>query len=112
MLDGGLAVGAADYDAAVAEAAAARAGLDRFFAGCDAVLAPAAPGEAPAGLGYTGNPVFNRMWTLLGVPCVTLPARWAESGLPTGVQLVGRIRDDARLMAAAAFLERARAEPA
>jgi amidase len=112
MLDAGLSVGAADYDAAVAEATAARAGLDRFFAGCDAALAPAAPGEAPAGLGYTGNPVFNRMWTLLGVPCVTLPARWAESGLPTGVQLVGRIRDDARLMAAAAFLERALAEPA
>jgi Asp-tRNA(Asn)/Glu-tRNA(Gln) amidotransferase A subunit family amidase len=111
MLDAGLAVGSADYDACLAEAAAARAGLDRFFAGVDAVLVPAAPGEAPAGLGYTGDPVFNRMWTLLGVPCVTLPARWAENGLPTGVQLVGRIRDDARLMAAAAFLERALAEP-
>jgi amidase len=112
MLDAGLAVGAADYDAALAEAAAARAGLDRFFAGLDAVLVPAAPGEAPAGLGYTGNPVFNRMWTLLGVPCVTLPARWAASGLPTGVQLVGRVRDDARLMATAAFFERALSAPA
>ncbi len=104
MLDAGLSVGSADYDACLVEAAVARAGLDRFFAGCDAVLAPAAPGEAPAGLGSTGDPVFNRMWTLLGVPCVTVPARWAESGLPTGVQLVGRIRDDARVMAAAAFL--------
>jgi Asp-tRNA(Asn)/Glu-tRNA(Gln) amidotransferase A subunit family amidase len=47
------------------------------------------------------------MWTLLGVPCVTLPARWAANGLPTGVQLIGRIRDDPRLMACAAFLERA-----
>ncbi len=112
MLDAGLSVGSADYDACLVEAAVARAGLDRFFAGCDAVLAPAAPGEAPAGLGSTGDPVFNRMWTLLGVPCVTVPARWAESGLPTGVQLVGRIRDDARVMAAAAFLERALAEPA
>jgi Asp-tRNA(Asn)/Glu-tRNA(Gln) amidotransferase A subunit family amidase len=112
MLDAGLSVGSADYDASVVEAAVARAGLDRFFAGCDAVLAPAAPGEAPAGLGSTGDPVFNRMWTLLGVPCVTLPARWAESGLPTGVQLVGRIGDDARVMAAAAFLERALAESA
>jgi Asp-tRNA(Asn)/Glu-tRNA(Gln) amidotransferase A subunit family amidase len=112
LLDAGLAVGSADYDAALAEAAAARAGLDRFFASFDALLVPAAPGEAPAGLGYTGNPVFNRMWTLLGVPCVTMPARWAESGLPTGVQLVGRIRDDARLMAAAVFLERALVAPA
>jgi amidase len=112
MLDAGLSVGSADYDAALSEAAAARAGLDRFFASCDAVMVPAAPGEAPAGLGSTGNPVFNRMWTLLGVPCVTVPARWAENGLPTGVQLVGRIRDDARLMAAAAFLERVLVEPA
>ena len=56
--------------------------------------------------------MFNRMWTLLGVPCVTLPARWAENGLPTGVQLVGRVSDDARLMACAAFLEQALARPA
>ena len=66
------------------------------------MLVPAAPGEAPQGLGYTGNPVFNRMWTLLGTPCVSLPAIWGDSGLPTGVQLVGRIGDDARLMAAGA----------
>jgi Asp-tRNA(Asn)/Glu-tRNA(Gln) amidotransferase A subunit family amidase len=107
MLDVGLAVGAADYDAALAAAAAARDRLDRFFAGRDAILVPAAPGEAPVGLGHTGDPVFNRMWTLLGVPCLTLPARRGATGLPTGVQLVGRIRDDARLLAAAAFLERA-----
>jgi Asp-tRNA(Asn)/Glu-tRNA(Gln) amidotransferase A subunit family amidase len=111
-LDAGLSVGAEDYDAALAEAAAARAGIDGFFGDCDAVLVPAAPGEAPSGLGHTGDPVFNRMWTLLGVPCLTLPAGRGERGLPTGVQLVGRIRDDTRLMAAAAFLERALAETA
>jgi len=44
---------------------------------------------------------------LLGVPCATLPGRWADNGLPTGVQLVGQVGDDARLMACAAFLERA-----
>ena len=107
LLDAGMAVGAEEYDAARASAAAARAGLGQFFGGCDAVLAPAAPGEAPAGLGYTGNPVFNRMWTLLGTPCASVTARWGESGLPTGVQVVGRIGDDARLMACAAVLERA-----
>jgi Asp-tRNA(Asn)/Glu-tRNA(Gln) amidotransferase A subunit family amidase len=107
MLDAGLAVTAEDYDAALAEAEAARQGLGQFFSAADAVLVPAAPGEAPLGLGHTGDPVFNRMWTLLGVPCVTLPARWSGSGLPTGVQLVGRFRDDVRLMAAAMFLERA-----
>ena len=110
MLDAGLAVGAADYDQALARAAEARGELARFFGTCDAILVPAAAGEAPAGLGYTGDPVFNRMWTLLGVPCVTLPAWWGESGLPTGIQLVGRVRDDARLLACAAFLERALAQ--
>jgi Asp-tRNA(Asn)/Glu-tRNA(Gln) amidotransferase A subunit family amidase len=106
-IDTGMAIGAESYDRARTDAAAARAGLDGFFGVCDAVLVPAAPGEAPAGLGNTGNPVFNRIWTLLGVPCVAVPARWAENGLPTAVQLVGRIGDDARVMTAAAFLERA-----
>jgi Asp-tRNA(Asn)/Glu-tRNA(Gln) amidotransferase A subunit family amidase len=95
------------YDRARTSAAEARAGLDAFFGSCDAVLVPAAPGEAPMGLGSTGDPIFNRMWTLLGGPCVTLPAHWADNGLPTGVQLVGRIGDDARLMVCAAFLEQA-----
>jgi amidase len=112
MLDAGMAVGADEYDAARAAAETARAGLGAFFGGCDAVLTPAAPGEAPAGLGYTGNPVFNRMWTLLGTPCATVPANWGDSGLPTGVQLVGRIGDDVRLMACTLFLERALAEMA
>ena len=107
LLDAGLAVGADEYEAARALAATARAALPQFFAGCDAVLTPAAPGEAPAGLGYTGNPVFNRMWTLLGTPCAAVTARWGANGLPTAVQLVGRIGDDARLMGCAGFLERA-----
>lgn len=112
LIDTGMATGADVYDQALARAAVARAGLDGFFGTCDAILVPAAPGEAPAGLGNTGNPVFNRMWTLLGVPCVAMPARWADNGLPTAVQLVGRPRDDAQLMTCAAFLERALAEAA
>ena len=110
LLDAGMSVGADAYEAACAETAAARAGLDEFFGSCDVILAPAAPGEAPAGLFYTGDPVFNRMWTLLGVPCVTMPAIWGVSGLPTGIQLIGRPGRDAPLMAAALFAERALAE--
>jgi len=110
LIDVGMTIGADEYDAARAETAAARARLDGFFGSCEALLAPAAPGEAPAGLGYTGNPVFSRMWTLLGVPCVTLPAIWGASGLPTGIQLIGRPDRDAPLMAAALFAERALAE--
>jgi amidase len=110
MIDEGLAVGADEYDAAVRTAAEARARLDEFFAGCDAVVVPAAPGLAPRGLSYTGNPVFNRMWTLLGVPCIALPALSGDGGLPHAVQLVGRVGDDARLATAAIFAERALAE--
>ncbi len=112
LLDAGLTVGAPEYDAAIARTAAARARLDGFFGACDALLTPAAPGAAPRGLGYTGNPLFNRMWTLLGAPCVTIPAVWDDSGLPIGIQLVGRIGDDARLIAAALFAERALEEAA
>jgi Asp-tRNA(Asn)/Glu-tRNA(Gln) amidotransferase A subunit family amidase len=112
LIDAGMAIGADVYDRALARTAEARAGLERFFADCDAVLVPAAPGPAPAGLGNTGNPVFNRMWTLLGVPCAAMPARWAENGLPTAVQLVARAREDNRLLGAAAFLERALAAAA
>jgi Asp-tRNA(Asn)/Glu-tRNA(Gln) amidotransferase A subunit family amidase len=112
LMDDGMAIGDDVYVRALASAAAARAALETFFGECDAVLAPAAPGEAPAGLGNTGDPVFNRMWTLLGVPCAALPARWADNGLPTAVQLVGRRHDDARLMACAVFLERALATAA
>jgi Asp-tRNA(Asn)/Glu-tRNA(Gln) amidotransferase A subunit family amidase len=112
LIDAGIAIGADVYDRALAGAATARAGLAAFFGEYDAILVPAAPGEAAAGLGNTGDPIFNRMWTLLGVPCVALPAHWAESGLPTAVQLVGRRRDDARLTACAAFLETALAATA
>jgi Asp-tRNA(Asn)/Glu-tRNA(Gln) amidotransferase A subunit family amidase len=112
LMDDGMAIGADVYDRALERAAAAHAGLAAFFGECDAIVVPAAPGEAPVGLGNTGDPIFNRMWTLLGVPCAALPAEWAANGLPTAVQLVGRRRDDARLMACAAFLETALAAAA
>ena len=55
-------------------------------------------GEAPEGLGSTGDPSFNSIWTLAWTPCVTLPAGTGPKGLPLGVQLVGpRFRDEALL---------------
>ena len=77
------------------------------------MLVPAAPGEAPPGLGYTGNPVFNRMWTLLGVPCVTLPARLGRKRSADRRPAGRPDRRDAELMALRAlFAERALAEAA
>jgi Asp-tRNA(Asn)/Glu-tRNA(Gln) amidotransferase A subunit family amidase len=70
----------------------------------DAILTPAAPGEAPRGLASTGNPVFCTTWTYLGVPAVTLPLLRSEAGLPLGVQLVGRRGNDARLLRTARWL--------
>jgi amidase len=95
------------YDAALALLRAARANLDGAFGGVDAWIAPAAPGRAPAGLGSTGDPIFNRIWTALHVPCLSLPAIVA-GGLPVGVQLIAT--GDASALALAAYLEAAIAE--
>ena len=65
-----------------------------------AIICPAAPGPAPLGLQATGNPIFNAMWTYLGVPAVTLPLLEVD-GMPVGVQLVGPRRGEARLLRAA-----------
>lgn len=95
------------YDAACRRLPELRARLEDLFGGLDAVLTPAAPGEAPAGLKATGDPMFNRPWTMLHVPCITIPAGLGTAGLPVGVQLVSRIGDDAGLLAAAAYTEEA-----
>ena len=71
----------------------------------DILLVPTARGEAPAGLGYTGDPIFNRFWTLLGSPCVALPFGTGPFGLPLSVQLVGPHGDDDRLVASARWVE-------
>ncbi|MGO8921115.1 MAG: amidase [Stellaceae bacterium] len=106
MLADGMAVTAAAYDAARDAATAARAQLGAFFGEFDAMLVPAAPGEAPP-IATTGDPVFNRPWTLLHVPCIALPGHRGPTGLPVGVQLVGRRGEDARLLAIALFAEAA-----
>ena len=85
----------------------ARTRVAELFGDLDALLVPAAPGEAPARLDMTGDPLFNRTWTLLHLPCLTVPAGRGDAGLPIGVQLVGRLGDDARLLAVAQFAERA-----
>ena len=106
LLAQGMDVTPAAYDEARRSAAAARAELGAFFGEFEAMLVPAAPGEAPP-IATTGDPVFNRPWTLLHLPCITLPSHRGPNGLPVGVQLVGRAGDDARLLAVALFAETA-----
>src|SRR5947199_77114 len=70
----------------------------------DANLTPAAPGTAPKGLASTGEPVFSTLWTLCGMPAVSVPLMQGENGLPLGVQLVGPRDGDARLLRTARWL--------
>lgn len=95
-----------DYQAALALAARGRQSIAALMEGADAILAPSAPGEAPAGLAATGDPVFSRVWTLLGWPCVNVPGLLGPQGLPVGLQLIGRIGEERRLLAAAAAVHR------
>jgi Asp-tRNA(Asn)/Glu-tRNA(Gln) amidotransferase A subunit family amidase len=85
-------------------AAECRKRFDTLFPRFDAVLTPAAVGEAPMGRQDTGNPVFNSMWTLLHVPCIGIPCTTGPNGLPVGVQIVGPRFGDAALLEVAALI--------
>jgi Asp-tRNA(Asn)/Glu-tRNA(Gln) amidotransferase A subunit family amidase len=106
-IEEGRRITAVDYLEALDWRAGLNNGLEPLFERYDAIVTPAAPGEAPAGLDSTGNPVFNGLWTLCGVPAVTLPLLTGPNGLPVGVQLVGRRGEDARLMRTARWLVQA-----
>ena len=102
LLTPGRALPLSAYVEAIETAEAFRRNLDDLFGEFDVLLAPSAVGEAPLGLGSTGDARFNAIWTLAWTPCVTLPAGTGRKGLPLGIQLIGpRFRDEALLDAAA-----------
>jgi amidase len=105
LLDDGDRHSPAEYLDALRLARAGRQALAALFERHDLLLTPSAPGPAPPGLAATGDPMFNRAWTLLGTPCLHLPTGTAPGGLPVGVQLVGRPGGDAQLLAMAAWAE-------
>ena len=104
LIERGREYKAIEYTRAIAGIDPLNAALAAVFDEFDAILTPAAPGEAPRGLASTGNPVFCTTWTYLGVPAVTLPLLRSETGLPLGVQLVGQRGNDARLLRTARWL--------
>ncbi|HZN31419.1 MAG TPA: amidase [Xanthobacteraceae bacterium] len=112
QLDTAAAIDADAYDDARRTTRRARQAYADLLADGEVILTPSAPGAAPAGLGSTGQATFNRLWTLLGVPCVNVPGLSDPAGLPLGVQIIARFGRDRFALAAAAFVEQALAPTA
>ncbi len=105
LIERGREVRAVDYQRALRLTPRLVASFDELFMQrYDAILTPAALGTAPKGLGATGDPVFCSLWTLLGMPAISLPLMQGANGMPLGVQLVGRRNFDARLLRTARWL--------
>ncbi len=102
-IEDGLRITAVDHMAALDWQPTLNAGLEQLFGRYDAIVTPAAPGEAPSA-DTTGNPAFNTLWSFCGVPAISLPLLRGPNGLPVGVQLVGRRGEDARLLRTARWL--------
>ena len=101
----GRQIGLTEYEDALAVKASAEKFFADFFLEFDAIIAPAAAGEAPRFGSGTGDPIFCTLWTLAGLPCVTLPLLVGETGLPIGVQLIGAAEKDDRLLRTARWLQ-------
>jgi Asp-tRNA(Asn)/Glu-tRNA(Gln) amidotransferase A subunit family amidase len=95
------------YDDARRTAHRARGALSDVFSECDVLLTFSAPGPAPRGLASTGDSRFNRLWTLMGNPCVNVPGLSDDAGLPIGVQVIAAFGKDDKALAAARFIEEA-----
>lgn len=105
LVETGLATSRRDYLQARQTAALAGRVFDALFSDIDVILAPAAPGEAPHGLGATGDPLYSRAWTLLQVPSLSIPFGKGPNDLPLSFQIIGRFGEDDRLLAAAQWIE-------
>jgi Asp-tRNA(Asn)/Glu-tRNA(Gln) amidotransferase A subunit family amidase len=104
-LDEAREITVADYDHGRRTAHRARGVLGEIFDGIDVLVTFSAPGPAPKGLASTGNARFNRLWTLMGNPCVNIPCRTNDEGLPVGVQVIAAFGKDDRALAASQFIE-------
>ncbi|CAB3837655.1 Putative amidase AmiA2 [Achromobacter aegrifaciens] len=95
----GLAIGAGEYHEMLGIQAALRHGWGALYGGADLVLTPSTPGPAPLGLEHTGDASYNKIWSVLGWPCLHLPTGFSRAGLPMGMQLVGDLGKDLALLA-------------
>ena len=95
-----------EINAALSLVAESRRQAATVFKDVDLILSPPAPGPAPAGLENTGDPMFNKVWTALHWPTITLPVN-KDGRLPVGIQLVAASGEESRLLAGAAWVEAA-----
>lgn len=107
QVEEGASISARDAAVLAQEIADRRGDFARMIGRNEIWLTPAAPDEAPRGIERTGDPLFNRLWTLLGGPLMSIPAGKGAKGLPIGVQLVGAPGTDDDLIDAAAWVEAA-----
>jgi len=101
----GRKISEAEYTDALAVKASAQTFFDELFVEFDAIIAPCATGEAPKFGSGTGDPIFCTLWTLAGLPCVSLPLLVGDNNLPIGIQLIGPIEKDDRLLRTARWLQ-------
>jgi len=106
LIEQGRAAPRASYAAALELADRCLPDLDAALGGFDALLTPGVKGEAPVGLEATGDPLFCRAWSLLGVPAISVPGLTGDSGMPIGVQLIAGHGDDAQLLGIARWAAR------
>ncbi|MEK9671766.1 MAG: amidase [Rhodospirillaceae bacterium] len=97
-IERGLPVTARQYLEALRHAEDMQLALADYFNGFDAIMAPAAPGQAPVGLDGTGDAAFNGYWTMMGVPAASIPLMTGDDGMPIGVQVICPWGEDAKLV--------------
>lgn len=96
-----------DYLTAKHRQTSYRQSLEAQLTGFDVILTLPAFGEAPEGLAYTGDAEYCAPWTLLGIPAVSMPAGFGKNGLPLGIQVLGKYRQDQQTLGVAKWIESA-----
>ncbi|MEP3045853.1 MAG: amidase [Roseibium sp.] len=107
----GRAISTSQYEDALAVKISANSFFEDYFNDFDAIMSPSASGEAPLlSLGTTGDAIYCAIWTLAGLPCVSLPLLVGQNDLPIGVQFIGAVEGDDRLLRTAAWVQRSLAD--
>ena len=97
-IEAGIPVSASDYVSAIEKAKKMEQILRQLFLKYDAIITPAAPGQAPRDLMNTGNAIFNGYWTMMGVPAISLPFLKGKDDLPIGIQFIANWSEDLKLL--------------